>query len=40
MMSYENFPEYAVPGAKQVSFSPYESNGGYVLNKTINFRLE
>lgn len=39
MMSYENFPEYTVPGAKQVSFSPYESNGGYVLYP-VNFRLE
>lgn len=28
MLSIEDFPEYSVPGAKQVGFNPYESNGG------------
>lgn len=25
---FEDFPEYKVPGAKEVHFNPYESNGG------------
>lgn len=28
MLAIEDFPEYQVPGAKQVQFNPYESNGG------------
>ncbi len=28
MLAIEDFPEYHVPGAKQVQFNPYESNGG------------
>lgn len=25
---FEDFPEYKVPGVKEVNFNPYESNGG------------
>lgn len=36
MLAIEDFPEYNVPGAKQVQFNPYESNGGWVqLDKQI-----
>jgi len=31
MLAIEDFPEYHVPGAKQVQFNPYESNGGSVV---------
>lgn len=31
MLGFENFPEYEVPGVRQVQFYPYESNGGYVF---------
>lgn len=27
----DNFPDYVVPGAKQVSFSPYADNGGSIV---------
>lgn len=30
MLTIDDFPQYQVPGAKQVQFNPYESNGGYV----------
>ncbi|XP_058835297.1 proteasome subunit beta type-1 [Topomyia yanbarensis] len=31
MLGLENFPEYEVPGVRQVQFYPYESNGGSVV---------
>jgi len=31
MLAIEDFPEYQVPGAKEVRFNPYESNGGSVV---------
>ncbi|XP_055608274.1 proteasome subunit beta type-1 [Uranotaenia lowii] len=31
MLGFENFPEYEVPGIRQVQFYPYESNGGSVV---------
>ncbi|XP_053689313.1 proteasome subunit beta type-1 [Sabethes cyaneus] len=31
MLGLENFPEYEVPGIRQVQFYPYESNGGSVV---------
>lgn len=37
MLAIEDFPEYHVPGAKQVQFNPYESNGGWVELNTQNF---